>query len=413
MSLRRSSQLRAAIDEWVAEGLIGSDQAAALVERYELDAEAPWYKNISFLVGVVAVLLVGMGFVLGISQNWDHLSIPLRVASGALPWLIAAGVTGWAIVAGRDRLAEAWALLACLLYGTNIFLQAQIFHISGYAPDGVMWWLIGSIPVAVLLRSHVLTFLVQALTVVWIGLESEFDHFSPMVLPLGAVALLVTRAALGRFTLVGAIAVVIWMVHHVRHPIYGAGGPDEILTALVASGTLAMALLSVAQPVSPGFREDVSWVALAFVLFNAFIASSTSINEELVLTQNDWYASLVAGVSVLILLRANRSPVAITTAAIAVWFGVGTLLPETTTLNMVFTYGLNLIIFGGAVLMVYRGVREQHKAWFMGGLVLIVIHAVVRYFDLFEDYLVSSVIFILAGIGLVLANRFWKRRFDA
>jgi len=413
MSLRRSSQLRAAIDEWVAEGLIGSDQAAALVERYELDAEAPWYKNISFLVGVVAVLLVGMGFVLGISQNWDHLSIPLRVASGAVPWLVAAGVTAWAIVAGRDRLAEAWALLSCLLYGTNIFLQAQIFHISGYAPDGVMWWLIGCLPLAVLLRSHVLTFLLQALAVVWIGLESEFEHFSPMVLPLGAVVLLATSVALGRFTLVGAIAVVIWMIHHVRGPIYGVDGPDEILTALVVSGTFAIALLSVAKPVSQGFRDDVSWVALAFVLVNAFIASSTSIQEELVLSQNDWYAALVAGVSVAILLWANRSPIALTAAAIAVWFGLGTLLPETATLNLIFTYGLNLIIFGGAVLMIFRGIHEQHKAWFMGGLVLIVIHAVVRYFDLFEDYLVSSVIFILAGIGLVLANRFWKRRFHA
>ena len=413
MSLRKSTHLRAAIDEWTAEGLITQDQAGVLIERYELDADAPWYKNVSFLVGIVAVILVGMGFVLGISQNWDHLSIPMRVASGAIPWVISAGVTAWAIYAGRTRIAEAWALLACLLYGTNIFLQAQIFHISGYAPDGVFWWAMGCLPLAVLLRSHVLTFLVQALTVVWIGLESEFQHFSPLVLPIGAIVLVASRPALGRVTLVGAVAVIIWMVHHVRVPIYGSGGPDEILTALTASGALAMALLAAAAPVSQAFRRDASWVPLAFILFIAFIASSTSITDVLVLGHNDWYAALVAAVAVGILLWADRSPIALTAVAVTAWFAIGTVIPESSTASAIFTYGLNVVIFGGAVLLIYQGVKAPNKTWFMGGLVLVVIHAIVRYFDLFDDYLTSSLIFIFAGVGLVLANRFWKRRFSA
>ena len=174
-----------------------------------------------------------------------------------------------------------------------------------------------------------------------------------------------------------------------------------------------MAFLAVATTVVPSFRDKAAYEGMSLILFNALIASSTTGTDALVVGQGDWYAALLIAGSVPVMLWANRTPLSWLAAAIAVWFGIGTLLPESDAINSIFTYGLNAVIFAGAVHLVYVGIKRQHKEWFMSGLVLIVVHAVVRYFDLFDDYLVSSLIFILAGIGLVLANRFWTRRFNA
>jgi hypothetical protein len=182
---------------------------------------------------------------------------------------------------------------------------------------------------------------------------------------------------------------------------------------MVAGGVFAMALLSVAQQVQKSFRIKASWVVLGFILIQAFVASSVDGMETVSSGPVDWYAALIAGIGSAILLWADRSPLSILASIIAVWFGAESLVPASNFVFTIFTVGLNVIVFGGAVLMIYLGVQQQNKTWFMGGLSLIVIHAIVRYFDLFDSYLVSSVIFILAGIGLVAANRFWKGRFDA
>ena len=77
MSLNRSSSLREELPKWVDEGLISRESADVLAERYELSADDPWYKKTSFYISLVAAILGSMGVVLVVSENWDHLPIPV------------------------------------------------------------------------------------------------------------------------------------------------------------------------------------------------------------------------------------------------------------------------------------------------------------------------------------------------
>lgn len=90
-SLKRSPQFREEIQSWVADGVISGEQAAKLFARYELDREAPWYLQSGFWLRGLAILLVSMGFLLIISENWHRFNVPVRMAFGLVPLLAAYG----------------------------------------------------------------------------------------------------------------------------------------------------------------------------------------------------------------------------------------------------------------------------------------------------------------------------------
>jgi len=414
MSLRRSSSLKNAIVEWLGEGLISDQTAQTLIARYELDADPPWYRDFSFLVTIVAVLLVTMGLTLAISENWDSLGIPTRVATGAVPWVLSAALCVWYLVKGRERLAEVWGVACSLLFGVNIFLQAQIFHISGYAPNALMWWMIGVLPLAFTLRSHVLVLLAQILATIWVGMESSNDVGTIAAIPALAVIVLATRLALNEVTLTGLIVAFLTMLHNVGYLIYDTYQPERIVLSLVSSFLLGMALVSISTSTAPRYRSVMHWIGVTLLVIMAFIFSSLGTDGGLeMIATRDWYGAVLCVVAAMILLWKDRGALTFVGVAIALWFTMGTFLTTWDDASgRVFIYGLNMILFAGAVAMITMGISVRQKAWFMGGLVLIVAHALIRYVDLFGDYIVTSIIFVLAGIALIGANRLWKARFN-
>ncbi|MCS7074388.1 MAG: DUF2157 domain-containing protein [Bacteroidia bacterium] len=79
MSLKRSRHFREELEHWVQEGLVSPETQRILVQRYELDIAPPWYRQTSLILQSIAVVLVGLGFFLLISYNWQSFPIWLQV----------------------------------------------------------------------------------------------------------------------------------------------------------------------------------------------------------------------------------------------------------------------------------------------------------------------------------------------
>jgi hypothetical protein len=73
--------------------------------------------------------------------------------------------------------------------------------------------------------------------------------------------------------------------------------------------------------------------------------------------------------------------------------------------------GLNLILFGAAVVMLWSGIKYARKAEFMTALVVVIALAFARFLDYFENYMLGALVFMSAGVLLFLANMFWNRRY--
>ena len=125
-----------------------------------------------FALSSVAALMIGLAALLVVSYNWQALSAvqKLAVIFGALLGLH--GV-GFALrYGGRWRLSsEIVFFVACILYGSAIWLIAQIFHIQSHYPDGLWLWALGVLPFALCLDTLLMHALYAGLLALWVGTE--------------------------------------------------------------------------------------------------------------------------------------------------------------------------------------------------------------------------------------------------
>ncbi|TAE04541.1 MAG: DUF2157 domain-containing protein [Bacteroidetes bacterium] len=205
MAFKGSETLRKEIEKWVQESIISQPQADLLVQKYELDSPKAWYQDSGNILKSVAIFFVVMGFFLIIGANWSSIPTLGRVMIGLFPLLASYAGAFYFYTKNDQPAVERSMFLATLLFGANIALQSQIFHISSYFPNGILFWLLAAMPLVLYFQSsmYVITFL--ALYIFWLGAESGFQQFSllsPVLLAIFAYVLYKKPSQIG-FVLFG------------------------------------------------------------------------------------------------------------------------------------------------------------------------------------------------------------------
>ncbi|MGE0212946.1 MAG: DUF2157 domain-containing protein, partial [Parvibaculaceae bacterium] len=159
------SRLKGDLARWRTEGWISPEletklQADALAHRSGI--------AVSTVVGLLGAALLGFAVIAFVAANWDGLSKLTRlvVLFGAL-W----ATYGVTFVLHRTRhpiFAELALLVGGVLFGANIMLIAQTYHISGYTPDALLLWAVGVLLAAGLLSSTPSLVLAIGLVTLWI-----------------------------------------------------------------------------------------------------------------------------------------------------------------------------------------------------------------------------------------------------
>ncbi len=170
---------------WVKRGWVSEQHQAAILADAAGDAEP---SRAPLATAIMGVFLIGGGIILYFAANWDGMSklLKLTVLLGAM-W----AAYGLAFVFLRNqqdleqKMGQAMLALGLLLFGANIMLVAQAFHISDRAPHGILMWTLGALAGAWLLRSHVLAFMGILLATLWTGMEviSLFGGMEPAFAP--------------------------------------------------------------------------------------------------------------------------------------------------------------------------------------------------------------------------------------
>ncbi|MGB8931025.1 MAG: DUF2157 domain-containing protein, partial [Anaeromyxobacteraceae bacterium] len=145
--------LRRELPRWRGEALVSEAAAVALAERYGLSKAEAGGPSI-LAVYVLGALMVGGGVVSLVAWNWDEMGKVARL-SVILAAMLAAHAAGFRLRDGgrHERLGHALQLLGTLIFGANIALVAQIFHVSGtwYGAFGAL--ALGALAAGVLLDS--------------------------------------------------------------------------------------------------------------------------------------------------------------------------------------------------------------------------------------------------------------------
>jgi uncharacterized membrane protein len=355
------------------------------------------------------------------------------------------------------RLAsEALLLLGCLFYCAAIWLVAQIFHMSAHYPDGVFWWAVGVLPLAILVDSLVLHALLVALIATWCGMEMiHFARFGGLLfgwrlpIPNACYAALV-MAAPGLFLayrkssfwrIALYVPLIAWWTllqpvawRYSGNPVYFIGAVGALLLvaaeshargsrlaipyraygALLFGGTLVP--LSywhftewTRTTESPGaaLAMTVAIIALATGIFGCAeylryrcleggeIDAGRRIDD---IRRRQWLplimVALMAGLSLVNLSQAGRAQ-------------------RSAEIIMIPTLTANAAMVALSLWLIFVGLREERGMPFAAGVLFFLFWIVIRYIDLFGEVggmLGASLLFFVCGLMLLGVVVFWRNR---
>ena len=439
------------LNVWRRESLVTEQQAQSIADLYEGAGELAerGRSRAVFTLMAAAATLVGLAALLLIGYNWEDLSREIKLAL----ILATVGLThagGFTLRYQRDaaRLSEIVFFLGCLFYGAGIWLVAQVFHINSHYPDGVWWWAVGVLPVALCLETRLLHALVVALLGIWAGIEVlNFDHLGGWFfgrwdfLPNGAYSLplLALPGMLWAYrkqsvkTVGLYVPLLAWWT--VLQPIAWKLDSNPIYFI----GAMGALMLVIAECHAPGSRFAIPYryygsllvggvlVPLSFHKFNQYLMPEW---RGLVLPP-----AILAAVGVVIVLLTRRNSRAAADSSSAWWeFAGRQTIPLGISLLMVLlpaiaatgakssaadgaallpTVLVNVAMVAGAFWLMQIGLKEDRGRPFAAGVLYFLLWTVMRYIDLFGNFggmLGAAMMFFLCGGALFGVARYWQGR---
>lgn len=411
--LQRSPRFRREIGEWVQTGIITPEQAQLLHERYQLDREAPWYAQSGFVLKAVALVLAGMALFLFIAENWDSFPLAARAATGIVPLLCSYAVGVYYHTKRVSDKAELAFFFSSLVFGGNIFLQAQIFHISAYYPNGLLWWILGALPFAVYYRSTLHNLLLHVLYFIWVSTQMPLGQFSWMSPILLATLLYLLWQSGGTLVLLLAIVNIYVFFMNANDGLFAAHVLDFPLLFSAITFLCIVALPLVHKHYSKAVQQRVAvllhGMLLAFFLFLTFkdaTAEILTIHSFTPLTYGIIAAALFG-----FFLQKKEAMGIYSLAVFAPLFGIHLLgvLHVDKALSGLVAVMANILFFGYALWHIIGGLQERVKSRFMSGVFLVLLLAIVRYMDYFESYVMMSIVFLLCSGLLWGVHTWWNK----
>jgi uncharacterized membrane protein len=150
-------KLRQEASQWQQDGLINPDFYSQLADLYQFDQIEDEASNsfITILNGLGCVL-IGLGILSFVAANWQYLNKTWRIIVMLITFVLTntSGFYLWQkshSKLNQHRFGEGLLILGGLLFGANIALLAQLFHIGGEVGVLFMGWSIGVLIMAYLL----------------------------------------------------------------------------------------------------------------------------------------------------------------------------------------------------------------------------------------------------------------------
>ncbi len=167
------NRLRKDMPDWVAKGWVTPDGGPAILDAAEARL-AQGSNVVPVALAVIGALTLGAGVILFFAANWSEMSklAKLAVLFGAMWGAYAVAGRGLSGAARASAaLGHAMLLLGIMLFGANIHLIAQIYHIDAHYPNGVLMWTLGALALVWLVPSQPVAVAGLALATLWSGME--------------------------------------------------------------------------------------------------------------------------------------------------------------------------------------------------------------------------------------------------
>lgn len=409
-------RLKREMEDWTAEHIITAEQAETLSARYDLNApDEDASGSFVHTIYTAGATLIGLGVISFVAAHWAGLPVGLKLflVIGVMLVCHGLGYYWWKQTGTRVRLGHALVLLGTLIFGANIGLIAQIFHIeTDAAYQAYGYWAIGALGMAYAVQSipHFLLALVTSFAwyVGWLDDHSHALNLYPFLLAGALLPVALRERAVGLFsaTLL-AFAVAVLM---------GAGfDGDQAWCITVAA--LCIGLLyygwgrwADAQPNYRDFARPTMALGVLSIGIPLYLFTFHDVARRLGFEPPDgwWWLPVCLGMLVGAayfwsrFYRPTGQPAALFNNAVlagGIGTGLGMFLPPVLS-----TFAFNGLAFALAGAILWRGVQLKDRRIFWVGTAFVVLLIASRFFEYTTGLLIKSAAFVLCGVALILAG---------
>ncbi len=417
----------------VSKGILPADSADRLRLHYgEAGAQASRRLAI-VLFSVIGAVLVGGGIVLLLAHNWDQFSRAMRAMLAYLPMVLGQLAVAWTLSRKNAGVGvrEATGAFLTLTVGACVAIVSQLYHISDDFGAFMLTWMLLIVPLMYVLDAVVPFLIYLAGITAWVGGRHAMNEHSAGLWLLAALVVPFARQVLSQNRRGPRASLLLWGVAIASCIVTGMT-LEKVLPGLwiiVYAGLLSFFYFAGAR----WFDEEASvWENplsvvgyVGTVLYSLLLSNSWPWHEigwdyyRCGWNYHPWagicdYAlalGLTAG-ALLLALRAVRSgqswriQFAMMPVAAVLGYALVAFTDEPLAGSALFS--LYLLVLSIATLV--RGFRESKQGVVNGGLLMLTLLVVNRFFDTDFGLVTRGVVFILLGIGFFVANIVLVRR---
>jgi len=430
-------KLRDELAAWRAEGLVSPEQADALSGRYRLDDLAKESSRTLLLsIYIIGAMLVAGGLVSFVAAHWDGIPAAVKVVLIVLAMLAchAAGIYLWKLRGTRPGLGHALVVLGTLVFGANLGLMAQIFHIHSNYYNGFGAWALGALAVAYALGSVPNAFIAVVTSFIWLCGWEDHSGWAAVYYPFLAAAAFVPFICWKRSVLITALALLAIALGMM------AGAPEGrclewrvIGLAAVGAGSLYAAAGLLAMGREPLRRLGRVAVFLGAVGIGAMAYALSFLHTAEELRYRTWdffdspwlipVAAAAVGSIPLWVLYARAWPKAgalrplgscLFAGLVLLVAGIGLALAYPSSKQYLHTLAeaadITAAILGNAAVLalaaglIAGGMSTLDRRLFWPGILLIVLLVVSRFFEYESGLLWKAAALLACGVGIILGG---------
>ena len=377
------------VSRWQSDGIITAEQKQAILGNYSPAELAPRsHRAQGRLVGGLAVIgsvLVGLGVILFFAANWDAIDRWPKLVI-ILAAIVAAHGLGYYLRYHRGylRVGSAMVLLACVIYGAGVHLVGQVYNVDVNDPRLMLFWFLGVLPLVYIVRSQPIQFLGVVLFLLAVGfrLPDWIDGVSRGEAILGIALFLI-------------LGLLILAVGRLKEEVSFLRPYSEVFQLVGMITALGALFIFTFKDVFDSFEQGLYIQGETEVGYRAMIAAAGALTLVLVLVtawlhrrkEQEFTLTGIEGIAIAILLAAAFVVVGVETGGEVIY-------------AVVFNALLALALLGVLVSGYLRG----REAWVNIALAFIGVFIISRYFEYSWDLLDRSLIFVAAGVILLLGG---------
>ena len=409
--------LKNEIPAWVTEGIVSEDGARRLSERYQLDTlDKESSGLLSGAIYALGGLLLGGGLISFVAANWDAIPTFAKVAV-LMAALIGLHTSGWVLWhrKGWPTLGHALVFCGSLVFGANIGLMAQIFHISGDWYGLFAAWTIGAGVMAYAARSWITGLLALGTGTLWfLGYASDEWSWKLALVPiiLTGVFGYLAFSLKSRALYVGA-ALELALTMAVLGGVHGR--PSRVMVAVASAGFLAWMLgeFHRTQRIGEIFGNAIAGIGIVILGVCSYIWSFKEF-----WTIRSWWepkpsiiwlipviVCLIAATAIVVMqIRVKNFRFLPLGTAVAI-MGAAAIIPraqgDSETLPVVLSNAGAFLIAGTAAVV---GIRDERRIAFWAGTLYTMLLIVSRFLEYETSLLLKSAVFTGCGLAMIAAG---------